>query len=98
MTAIAPEIDTTVLEDLDFDAACQADWNVHEPPCDKPAEWVVYFVKCCKDSPPLMACDGHKEDILTTSLPACCKTCGRIVCSPFRKAILRIEPLNGGAS
>lgn len=100
MTATITETDigTTVLDDLDFEPVCKADWNPKEPPCDHPAKWVVYFVSCCVESPPIVVCDSHKDDILTTNYPAVCKMCGEVVCSPFRKAIIRIEPLKGGAS
>jgi hypothetical protein len=43
------DIDTSILEDLDFDINCDAD------PCDAPATWTVYFNCGCS----VFACNHH---------------------------------------
>lgn len=99
MTATATDIDTTVLEELEFEPPCEIRWDDTEPECDHPAKWIMTFVAHCKGSPPLLVCEHHKEQALTTANAAICKTCKKTVARPFRKAIKNIEPLdNGGGS
>lgn len=67
--------------------------HLGEAPCDRPAEWIAWSVRCCADrSASLLFCEGHRADIAAAPIGYCghCHT----MFAPSIAAFRLIEPLN----
>jgi hypothetical protein len=63
------------------------------PPCDHPAEWIAWSVRCCPDRQAAVPlCAAHLDELLTGE-EGICAHCGQTF-APTRAGFTLIEPLN----
>lgn len=91
-TSTTPDLDTTVIENLDFELPCEITGGLDAAPiCDQAAEWIVVAkAHCSKRVAHRLICDEHQKYIVGGGLGYCtaCK-----VISPMRDLVVRIERL-----
>jgi hypothetical protein len=97
MTAVAEELDTTSIEDLDFDEDIPCEMTgAHLIYGDGPASWVIcvrsVFPCGCRNAPSAFACNGCREITLTADYIMCSKCMTKFRPSQI---IVRITPIKG---
>lgn len=88
-------INEALIEHLDEDWAvpCQRYPEYLPPPCDQPAEWIAWTVRCRPDRMPAVPlCSAHKDELMQGESGLCAHCSAAFV--PTVTGFTLIEPLN----
>ena len=96
LPADAPAVVSLTHLDEDWAVPCERYGEV-APPCESPAEWIAWTLRCCPDRKPAVTlCTAHKDEVLTSAAGFCAHCNAAFV--PCYTGFRLIEPLNRRAT